>query len=327
MHNFIIRSILAALTACSCLLSNVASAQDYPSKPIRWIVPYPAGGGTDFVTRTLVERLSAQMGQVILVDNKGGAAGAIGMQAAAQATPDGYTVVTGENGSLAINPSIYKKLAYSPTKDYRTVSLFAKNPFLLVVNPHVVPVTNFQEFVKYVQANPGKVSYASFGSGSIAHVMMELLKERTGLDLTHISYKGASPALQDLLGGYVGVMFVDYGSAMANMSTGRLLPLAVSTKERHPLLPDLPSLQELGVRDYDEFSWLGVMVPAKTPDAIVTRLRDETHKALKAPELLRAYAERGVIPMPSDEVEFTRLLRDDIAKWAEIVRKANIQAD
>lgn len=307
--------------------ASAAHAQAYPNKPLRWIVPYPAGGGVDFITRTVAQKMSAQLGQTIVIDNRPGAAGMIGMEAAARSAGDGYTLVTGENGSLAINPNLYKKIPYDPVNDFKPVSLFARVPFMLSVNPSVVPVANFNEFVAYVRSRPGQVSYASFGTGSIAHMMMELMKSKTGLNLTHVPYKGAAPAVQDLLGGQIGTMFADYITAKSHVSSGKVRPLAVSSKARHPSLPDLPSMQESGVRDYDVYSWMGLMVPASTPAAIVERLKKELQEAMASPQVLAAFEERGILPAATSEQEFARLLKEETAQWAEIVRSAKIQLD
>ncbi len=310
-----------------CAATSAGHAQTYPNKPLRWIVPYPAGGGADFITRTVAQKMSAQLGQTIVIDNRPGAAGMIGMEAAARSAGDGYTLVTGENGSLTMNPNLYRKIAYDPVNDFKPVSVFARVPFILSVNPSVIPVASFSEFVAHARSHPGQISYASFGTGSIAHMMMELMRSKTSLNLTHVPYKGAAPAVQDLLGGQVGAMFVDYITVKSHVSSNRIRPLAVSSKARHPALPDLPSVQESGVRDYDVYSWMGLMVPASTPPAIVERLKKEVQEAMASPQVLAAFEERGILPAASSEQEFARMIKEETAQWAEIVRTAKIQLD
>lgn len=310
------------LLSLGCLFhSQVADAaeQGYPSRPVRFIVPFPAGGGTDFVARTVGQNLSEAIGQPIITDNRAGASGMIGVEAAARSPADGYTILIAGVGELTINPSLYSKISYDARKDLQAITLLGKNPMLLVVNPKVIPVTNLGAFIDYARANPGKINYGSFGIGSISHVIAEDFTRQANIKMTHIPYKGAAPALQDVVGGQIGAMFVDYGASKGFLTEGTLMALAVSTKERHPALPSVPTLAESGIKDFDEFSWIGSMVPAGTPAEIVTKLNQELTKAVASPTVQKSFAEAGFIPATNTPEKHSEFVQQEIVRWKGIV--------
>lgn len=324
----ILRIIRAAIwLICVASLASPVIAQDYPIQPITWIVPYPAGGGADFMSRTVAVQMSKTLGQPLMIENRGGAAGAVGMTAAARARANGYTLVTGENGSLTINPHLYRKLSYDSVKDFQPVGLFAKVPFFLLVDPAAVPVNNFQEFVAYAKANPGKMAYGSFGAGSIAHLMGELLKQRVGIHLLHIPYKGAAPAVQDFLGGQISMIFLDYGTAKQYVENGKMKALAVTTKDRYPGLPNVPSLDELGVKGYDAASWMGLLAPAKTPKAVIDKLSQSLNMALQSSEVTEAFSARGIIKWPGTADDYSRAIDEESVHWGAVIKQAGIKAE
>jgi tripartite-type tricarboxylate transporter receptor subunit TctC len=312
-------ALLLSLACCFYAEPSVGTEQAYPTRPIRFIVPFPAGGGTDFVARTVGQKLSETMGQSIITDNRGGASGMIGVEAAARSPADGYTILIAGVGELTINPSLYSKISYDVRKDLQAITLLGKNPMLLVVNPKIIPVTNLRGFIDYAKANPGKIDYGSFGIGSISHVIAEDFTRQANIKLTHVPYKGAAPALQDVVGGQIGAMFVDYGAAKGFLTEGTLIALAVSTKERHPALPSVPTLAESGIKDFDEFSWIGSMVPAGTPAEIVAKLNQELVKAVASPTVQKNFAEAGFIPATNTPEQYTEFVHQELARWRGIV--------
>jgi tripartite-type tricarboxylate transporter receptor subunit TctC len=315
----------ASVIVVSLLMSSLATAQGYPSKPIRWIVAYPAGGGAEIVTRVLTTNISAGLGQPIVIDSRGGASGNIGTEAAARAAPDGYTFLTTDNGIMTLNPLTYKTVPFNPLRDFQPVSLFAQNNFILAVNPQRMPVTDIAGFLAQVRANPGKVSYASLGPGGLTHVWTELLAKRAGLQMLHVPYKGFAPALQDLLGGQVDAIIVDYPSSRGFISSGKLRPLGVTMKVPHPKLPGVPSIQAGGVPDFEVFGWLGVVAPAGTPRAMVERVREEMAKV--APTVRAQYEDLGLLFTMTTPEEMAELIRRDMEQWRPIIKDINVQFD
>ena len=314
--------VLLALAAFGVAPATVA--QSYPSKPIRMLVPFPAGGGTDFVARTLAQQLAGPLGQQIVVENRAGASGMIGVEAAARSPADGYTVLIAGVGELTINPSLYRKVPYDTLKDFRPVSLVAKNPLMLVVNPAVLPVATLREVIAAAKASPGRITYASFGPGSIAHVTGELFARRAGIQIVHVPYKGAAPALQDLVGGQVAMMFLDYSTAKSQFGSGKVRAIAVSTRERHPALPDIPSVHEAGLENFDAYSWIGAAVPAGTPNEVATKLEAEIINALNSPELRQRFSDYGVLPMPSGAERYAQFIRQELERWGDVVKSLDI---
>lgn len=314
------------LGSAASVAAHYVRANDlgYPNKPIRWIVTYPAGGGADWLTRAITERLRAILGQPILVDNRPGSAGAIGMNALAHAPADGYTVVSGDTGTLTMTPHLMRSLPYDPVKAFQPVSLMVKTPWIWVVNPNKVPAHSFRDFIDLAKKSPGKYTYGSFGQGSLTHVMTELLAKRTGTQLLHVPYKGAAPALQDLLAGQIDAMFIDYSTWKSYAASGRIRALGCSTSARLAQAPELPTLEENGVPKYNIPAWLGALVPAGTPTPIVERLRQAITSALTSPDLVRELSERAYIPSPSTPAQFQQEIKEGLATWGTVIKAANI---
>jgi len=313
--------VLSRASLLSLLISLSAFAQGYPTKPIRMIVPYPPAGGTDIVARVVNEPLSTLLGQPIIVDNKGGAAGNLGTDLAAKATADGYTVLF-TLSSHTINPKLYGKLPFDVEKDFAAVSLAAYIPQILVVNTSV-PINNIQELIAYAKARPGKLNYASVGIGSPGHIAGELFKLKTGVDIVHVPYKGGGPAVTDTLGGQVQLLFVSLPAAFQYVKAGRLRAIAVASDKRSVAAPDIPTIAEQGV-DCVVNSWYGALVPAKTPPAVVTRLNGAMVEVLNRPDVREKLMVQGAEAASSTPAEFEALIRDELKKWDYVIREAKI---
>lgn len=317
----------AALGAAAAFPFASAQGQAaYPDQPIRWVVPYPAGGGTDNLARTLAEAMRPALGQQIVVDNRPGAATNIGAELVSRARPDGYTVLQADNAVLAFNEHLFKKLPFNPEKDFSYVGGIGRFPLALVVHPSF-PAQTFAEFMAYVKANPGKVSYASPGNGSPHHLAMELFKNRTGLSIVHIPYKGAAPAMQDLMGGQVPVMFLDLASGLPIIKGAKVRPLAIGSQSRSQQLPALPTLSEVGVKDTEVFAFQGLLAPAGLPAPVVARLNEELNKALNDPAVLKRFSEFGFEPLRGTPDDFRKLARSESARWGQVIRANNISLD
>jgi tripartite-type tricarboxylate transporter receptor subunit TctC len=310
--------------AASMLVCSLANAQAYPSKPIRWIVPYPAGGGVDVISRAIATPLSAGFGQPIIIDNRGGASGNIATEAGARAAPDGYTVLSTDNGIMTMNPHGFRSLPYHPLKDFQPVSLYSLNNFILTVSTKV-PATDIGQFIAHARANPGKVTYASSGSGTVMHIWSELLARSAGLTMVHVPYKGTGPALQDLVGGQVDMFLNTYSTAAPLIAGGKIRALAVTMKEQHPKLPGVPTLAASGVKDYDVYGWIGLLSPAGTPRPVVNRFNAELARVI--PELRPKYADLGTILTTSTPEEFSDLIRKDLERWGPIMKDLKVQFD
>lgn len=319
------RLLLGAMTALATPFSSANNAAAYPNKPIRWIVSYPAGGGADWFTRLIAERVSAILNQPIVIDNRPGAAGTIGLANLATSPADGYSVISGDVGTLTMSPNLLKTLPYDPIKAFTPVTLTGRGPFIWVVNSSNVPAKSFHEFVEIAKQNPGKFSYGSFGEGSLTHVMTELLCARAGIRLLHVPYKGGAPAQQDLLGGRIDAMFAPHTLWKAMEATGKARALTVSSRQRAPQLPDVPSIADEGISNYDVSPWQGVLVPAGTPAPIVDRLRDAIGLALRDPELSKKLVNAGYILGTSSTEEFAREIRNSLDTWGPIISSANIR--
>ena len=300
------------------------SARDYPTRPIRFLVPYPPAGGTDIVARTLTEPLGQLLGQPIIVDNRGGAAGNLGTDLAAKAPADGYTVLF-TLSSHTINPRLYDKLPFDVEKDFVPVSLAAMIPQILVAHPSV-PVNNVNELIALARTQPGKLNYASVGTGSPGHIAGELFKLKTGVDIVHIPYKGGGPAVTDTLGGQVQLLFVSLPAAMQYVKAGRLKALAVTSDQRSIAAPDIPTIAESGI-DCIVNSWYGALVPAKTPPAIVVKLQAAFAKVLAMPKIRQKLLAQGAEAASSTSAEFERLIRDELVKWDYVIREAKIKPE
>ena len=321
---------LAAL-ACAALLlpavASTASAQAWPNRPIRLIVPYPAGGGTDFFARTVGGKLGELLGQQIVIENKPGAGTIIGAQAAATSAPDGYTVLLGDSTTLAVNPSLYAKLAYDPVKDFAPVTLTARFAMLLVVNPTLSKAHTVKEFLDEAKKEQGRMNYASVGPGTTHHLTMELFLEQTGIRLTHVPYKGAGPAINDVVGGQVPVMFVDLAAGSPMIKAGKLRVLGVASPKRIAALPDVPTLAEQGVANFEAWAWQGFVMPAGTPKDIIARFGADYAKAVAVPDIRQKLVDAGVEPVTSTPEEMAAYMKSETAKWSAVVRSANIKVD
>ena len=323
----IARGILVAL-GISVAFAGIAQAQaqNWPNRPIRLIVPFPPGGGTDAFGRPLAKVLSQSLGQQVVIDNRGGAGGTLGAELAAKSAPDGYTFVMGAvHHTIAV--SMYPKLGYDLKKDLSPVTVVAYVPNVVVVNPQRVPVKTFAEFQAYVRAHPGKLNYASAGNGTTHHLTVELYKTMTRTFLTHIPYRGAGPALQDLLAGQVDLMFDGMGSSAPQIRGQRLKPLAVTTATRSPAFPDVPTVQEAGVPGYEVTTWYALWAPAGTPQDVVNKLQQEVAKAMTSQLLKDVWAQQGASPGGNTPSEFGAFVKAEIAKWAAVVKASGARID
>jgi tripartite-type tricarboxylate transporter receptor subunit TctC len=318
-----VRLIIAA--ALGAAMSG-AHAQGYPSKPIRLVLPYPPGGGSDSIARPLAQRLSGELGQQVVVDNRGGAGGAIGMEAAARAAPDGYTIVLALTAQLAVNVSLYKKLPYDPVRDYAPITLLATGPYLLVVHPSL-PVTSVKELIALARARPGQITYASSGNGSGGHLAAELLKTMTRTNMLHIPYKGGGPALIDVLAGQVQVLFATYVSSRGHIQAGRLRALGVSTAKRPAAIPDMPTIAEAGVPGYDSGVWYGMLAPAGTPRDVIAKLNREIARVLNQPDFHKLLVDQAIDPIGGTPEQLGDFIRSEIAKWAKVVKDSGAKLD
>jgi len=303
-----------------------AQAQTYPTKPIRLVVPFPAGGTTDILARAVAQKLSETLGQQVIVDNRPGAGGNIGSELVARSAPDGYTLLMGTVGTHAINVSLYPKLPYDPVKDFTPIVLVAGVPNVLVVNPSL-PARSVAELIAYAKANPGKLNFASSGSGTSIHLSGELFKVLTGVQMTHVPYKGSAPALTDLVGGQVQLMFDNLPSSLAFIKAGKLRALAVTSKTRAAALPDVPTMVEAGVPDFEASSWFGILAPAGTPRDIVVRINAEVAKWLATPDAREKLAGQGAIAAGGAPEDFARHIASETAKWARVVKASGAKVE
>ena len=317
----VISSLFAA-----CALAVSASASAWPSKPVTFIVPYPPGGGTDVIARILQEPLSRQLGQPIVIENRGGAGGSLGTAVAARATPDGHTMLF-TLSSHSINPVIYQKLPYDTERDFRPVSMVASLPQLFAVHPDT-PYKTFGELVSHVRSNPGKIDYASVGIGSPSHIAGELLKMRLPAYMVHIPYRGGAPAVAAAMAGDVPLLIVSIPAAMSQVRAGRLRPLAVSTRGRTSILPDVPTVEEAtGLPGYEVDSWYALFAPAKTPDEAVARMNQAIAAVVARPEVKAKLLEQGAEARSSSPEALGKIVTHEIGEWRAVVKHANIQAD
>jgi tripartite-type tricarboxylate transporter receptor subunit TctC len=306
------------------LLTAAAAAQDYPNKPIRSIVPYPPAGGTDVVARILSEPLAAVLGQPILIDNRGGAAGNLGTDLAAKAAPDGYTILF-TLSSHTINPKLYPNLPFDVERDFVPISLAALSPQILVAHPSV-PANNIRELIALARSQPGKLNFASVGTGSPAHIAGELLKLKSGIDMVHVPYKGGGPAIADTLGGQVQLAFVTLPAAMQYVKAGKLKALAIASDRRSAVVPDIPTIAET-VPGCVVNSWYGALAPAKTPPAIVAKLQAAFAKVLAMPEVKEKLFAQGAEAQSSTSAEFAARIHDELREWEYVIREAKIGAE
>jgi tripartite-type tricarboxylate transporter receptor subunit TctC len=319
------RLCTAALCLC-VLLAGGALAQGYPNRPIKFVVPFPPGGNLDFVARTLQPKMQEVLGQPVLIDNKGGAAGMIGLEFASRQPGDGYTIVLGNTGTIAINPSVYSKMAYDPLKDFVAIGQTTANALLCAIGA-AVPAGNLQEFIAYAKANPGKLNFAVAGAGSAPHFGSEMFRRAAGLDIPIVFYKGSGPAVTDLLGGQVQIIIDAAPVTMNYIKAGRLKALAVTGQKRLESLPEVPTFEQAGVAGVDAGGFQGVLAPAGTPPAAVAKLSEALLKALAQPEVKERFAQQGLDTAPSTPAEFAAFIRAELDKWAKVARAANIRLD
>ena len=308
------------------LVSISVQAQNYPNKPIRLIVPFPPGGGNDVIARLIAQKLSDRFGQQVVVDNKAGANGIVGLQALMQSPADGYTLAVAAAGPMAVNPSLYDKLPYDPTKDFSPITNLVNYPLLLVVHPSV-PVKTTLDLVNLAKSKPQQLFFASPGSGNSGHLAGELFNTMAHVQTVHVPYKGQGPALADLLTGQVQMLYSSIPSVLPQVRSGQLNALAVGSAKRLPSLPDIPTIAETGVPGYEAYSWVGIVAPAKTPKAIVTRLNQEIVDILKQKDVAEKLNQQGALPVGDTPEQFAAYIKTEIDKWGAVVRAANIKAD
>jgi len=315
-----IAAFTLALTAAS------AHAQTWPSKPIRYIVPFAPGGTTDILARTVGDKLAVALGQPVVIDNKPGAGGGVGAELTAKSAPDGYTIMGGTISTHAINASLYKSLPYDPVRDFAPIVLIARVPNMLVVHPDV-PAKNVTELIALLRANPGKYTFASSGNGTSQHLSGELFKSMAGAEMQHVPYKGSPPALQDVMGGQVTMTFDNITTAWPLAKGGKLRALAVTTAQRSAIAPDVPTLAEAGLPGFEVGSWQGVFAPAGTPADIVRRLNAEIVKILNAPDVRDKLAALGAEVVANSPEEFATMVKSEVGKWADVVKKSGARVD
>jgi tripartite-type tricarboxylate transporter receptor subunit TctC len=310
---------IALLASATLALAQGA----YPTKTIKIIAPVQPGGGVDLVARQVGDRLQKALGQSVVVENQSGGGGIIASQATARAAPDGYTLMVGYVGTHGTNPAV-RKLPYDAVKDFTPIAMVGGTPNVLVV-PASLPVKTLPEFIEYAKANKGKLSYGSAGPGTLTHLAMEQFKVANEIDMTHVAYRGIAPAITDVLGGQTQASFPGLAAALPHIKAGKLRPLAVTGTKRHPLLPDVPTFEELGFKGFDGVQWYGIVGPAKLPPAIVTTLNTEINKMLADPSFSERLAGEALQPMPMTPQQFGQYMRDDIAKWTKVAKERNIE--
>ena len=319
----LLRGLFAALSTLA--ITCAAHAQGtYPDRPIKLIVPFPAGGATDLIARTLGQKLGEALGKPVVVENKPGAAAALGTDLVAKSPPDGYTLVLGISSSMVVGP-VYTKVPYDPVRDFAPISIATVSPFALVVHPSV-PAKSVRELVALAKEKPGELNVASFGSGSSSHLTAELFKAMAGVNLTHVPYKGGPPALQDLIAGRVQVMFDIVSSVRAHIEAGRVRALAVTGPRRSPVAPEIPAVAET-LPGFESSAWFGILAPAGTPEPIIRRLNTEIVRIVKGPDLKELYAKQAMEPVGSTPEEFAAVIKADLAKWAKVIKDAGIKPE
>ena len=323
MHSSI-RAVLAILALASAAPPVLAQSA-YPSRPIRLIVPYPAGGATDVVARVVAEKMSESLGQPIVVDNRPGAGTMIGASTVARSSPDGYTVLIGDTGTYALNPTLYgARLTYSPLKDFAPVCRTGRVPLILAANPKTVKADTVADLIALAKKQPGTINFGAPGPGSPIHLAMELFRQRVGIELTAVPYKGGADALTDLLGGRVGLLFIDAATGLPHVKSGAIKALAVGSDKRIAAISTAPTMAEAGVANFEARAWNGLAVPTGTPPAIVAKLSDACRKALAMPAVEKRLAELSVEAAPSSPEEFASFIKDETTKWHDVITKAGV---
>jgi tripartite-type tricarboxylate transporter receptor subunit TctC len=321
------RTLIVVFALVAAFASPATHAQVYPAKQLRLVVPYPAGGGTDFFARVIGAQLSMQLGQQVVIENRPGAATIIGAEAVVKAAPDGYTLLLGDTATFAVNPILYKKLPYDPQKDLAPVSLTGRFALLLVVNPAKISATSLMGLLEEAKKTPGTLDYASPGPGSPHHLAMEMFKQRTGTQFVHVPYKGAAPAIQDLLSGQIPLMFLDLAAGAPQIKAGKLKALAVASDKRIAALPDLPTVGESGLPGFEAWAWQALAVPAGTPREVVAKLNVEYRKTINMPEIRQKLIEAGIDPLQSSPEEVSAYIKSETAKWAKVIGDGKISVE
>jgi tripartite-type tricarboxylate transporter receptor subunit TctC len=325
LDRFFVSALVGALLSGG-LAVHPAAAQDFPTRPVTIIVASTPGGGTDILTRIVGEQLSKQLGQPVVVDNRPGAGSVTGTEVAAKAAPDGYTLQTGLNASMAVNPSLFANLPYDPVRDFAPVGMLAEFPFAIVVSKDF-PAQSLKELIAMAKAHPGEINYASAGNGTGQQLSMELFKLVTGTNFTHVPYRGAAPAYTDVISGQVPVFFDNLASALGQIKGGTVRALAVTGKQRSPLIPEVPTAEEAGVPGYVYYTWFGLWAPKKTPQPIIDKLHAEVTKALADPTVKGRIAAAAGEPMDMPLADVEPFLKAQIAKWADVVKRAGIKVE
>ena len=328
MFPFRLFPVLPALLffASHAAAQAVSAGPAYPAKPVRVIVPFPPSGGSDVIARIFAPGLAAALGQPVVIDNRAGANGTVGTELAARAAPDGHTLLFNGSGTLAIHPALYEKLPYDALRDFAPVTLAVLQPHLLVVHPSL-PVGSVTQLIALARTQPGKLNYASSGSGSLAHLAGEIFASQAKLDMVHVPYKGAGPSMVDLIAGQVHLVFASSPSAMPHVKTSRLKALAVTTPRRVPSLPELPTVSEAGLKGFQAMGWYGLLAPAGTPPAIVAKLNADMIATLKQPDVRQKLASAGLEVETSTPQGFADFMKAEIAKYSKVVKAANIKVD
>jgi tripartite-type tricarboxylate transporter receptor subunit TctC len=322
-RNFCIRTGAAVVSAA---LPKIASAQNWPARPIRLIVPFPAGGGTDAISRQLAEQITAATQWTVVIENRAGAGGNIGLDAVAKAAPDGYTIGMGQAANLAINPSLYPRMPYDPLKDFALISLVATQALVAVVSSKS-PYRSLAELTAAAKAKPGTVTFSHTGNGTVGHLAAEIFARAAAIKVLIVPYKGAAQAMTDIIGGQVDLLFGNPLAVTPLVGSGYLRPLAVTSRQRLPALMDVATVEELGYRDFEALNWTGLVAPARTPDAVVSRLNAEVTTALRRPDMIAKLAVDSSQPFPSSPQQFAEFLGQEHAKWGAIIREANIKLE
>jgi tripartite-type tricarboxylate transporter receptor subunit TctC len=325
MKKLLCAALWSLCAVCAAQAASTSSGQAYPTRPIRWVVPFPPGGGTDFFARLLAPRVSESWKQQVVIDNRGGAGGVVGTEIAARAAPDGYTFLLSTAAGIVTNPLLIPNLPYG-TRDFAPVSLIVVTPLLLVVNA-AVPVHTVKDLVAAARAQPRALNYSTSGSGSANHLAMELLKSMAGIDIVHVPYKGSGPAVTDLVGGRVQMMFNPLPPFLPHIKAGRLRPIAVAEPQRSNLMPDIPTFAESGVPGYQYVLWYGMFAPAKTPQALVGTMNAELARILAEPEVAARLASQGAAPRPTTPAAFARFIDEDRERLQKVIRSAGVKAE
>jgi tripartite-type tricarboxylate transporter receptor subunit TctC len=314
------------LSSFLLLALQSVSAQSFPNKPVKIIVPFPPGGGTDILARPIAQKLSEKWGQPVVIDNRGGAGGIIGTKAAADAEPDGYTLIFGVLGTHAVNQSLYANPGFDSTKDFAAITMVANTPNVLVVHPSV-PVDSVQSLIAYAKANPSKLNYVTPGSGTPSHLATAIFEQMAGVKLTHVPYKGSGPALTDMLSGQTQLWIANAPVVLQHIKSGKLRALATTSEKRPAMFADIPTLSEAGLTGYEADTWYGIFAPAKTPESVLKQLNQDIVAVLNSDEIKQKFAAEGAEIVANSSTTFTQKVREDVAKWKKVIQELNLEVD